>query len=82
MARMRFICSRQMPGVGNAECSDARRATIKGDGVSGRGLALLTHMRVGFLVNSVSREAGGFFIVSADLPARSCPQIWRRACSV
>ena len=44
-----------------AECSDARRVTIKGDGVSGRGLALLTHMRVGFLVNSVSREAGGLF---------------------
>jgi glycosyltransferase involved in cell wall biosynthesis len=57
----------------------ARRATIKGNGVNGQGLALRTHMRVGFLVNSVSREAGGLFhsvrglanaVVSANLEAR------------
>ncbi len=66
-------------GSENVDCSDARRQTIEGDDVRGRCHQLLTRMRVGFLVNSVSREAGGLFysvrglsnaVVSANLQAR------------
>ena len=75
---MRFICSHQMPRVRNAEVSEAPRAASKGNGEWARTCGI-NHMRVGFLVNSVSREAGGLFhsvrglanaVVSANLEAR------------